>query len=533
MDLVVVGARVRTLDPERPSASAVTVRDGVIAAVGDAAEARRAAAPGAEVLDAQGAALVPGLVDAHVHPFRGTDARRGIDLGAVRSVGELRAALAAERARVGAGGWVIGHGLHYDAFAARAPAAVLIDDVLDGVPAALRFFDLHAMLGSSRALELAGVDGPRRFAEAAEVVCDVAGRPTGLLREWAAIELLDAALPPLGADERLLRYATTLRAMNAAGLTGGHVMLGDPELLDVVAELEARGELTLRVRMPLWVRPGMGADILDGFAGHRDRGGRRWTAGVAKFFADGVIESGTAWLHEPDGDGRNVQPFWPEPGSYEAAVRRMAGHGFQCVTHCVGDRAVRAALDAYRGAGRAASGAPHRIEHLETLRDEELGRLAAEGVAASMQAAHLAGSDEPDVDDVWRRAVGEERLALGFRCADVRRSGAVLALGSDWIIASFDPRDGIAWARLRRAPGEPERQAFAPGQALSALEALEGYTTQAAAAAGESGVAGQIAPGFRGDLTLLAEDPVEVDADALRDVPVLATVVDGEVVHRA
>jgi predicted amidohydrolase YtcJ len=273
--------------------------------------------------------------------------------------------------------------------------------------------------------------------------------------------------------------------------------------------------------------------VLDGFAAHRDRRGRRWTAGMAKFFADGVIESGTAWLHEPDVDGRCVRPFWPEPGSYEAAVRRMAGHGFQCVTHCVGDRAVRAALDAYRGAGRAASGAPHRIEHLETLRDEELARLASEGVAASMQAAHMAGLDEPEVPDAWRRAVGEARLGLGFRCADIRRAGAVLALGSDWIIASFDPRDGMAWARLRRAPGERGRDAFAAGQALTALEALEGYTTQAALAAGEGAVAGRVAPGFRGDLTLLAEDPVEVDADDLPDVPVLATVVDGEVVFRA
>lgn len=532
MDLVVVGARVRTLDPERPSASAVAVRDGVIEAVGSDAEARRAAAPGTEVLDADGAALVPGLVDAHIHPFRGTDARRGVDLGGVRSVEQLRAAVRAERARVGADGWVLGHGLHYDAFAGESPAAALVDDVLDGVPAALRFFDLHAMLGSTRALELAGVDGPRRFAEAAEVVCDDRGRPTGLLREWAAIDLLDAAVPPLGAEVRLRRYAATLRAMNAAGLTGGHVMLGDPALLDAVAELEARGELTLRVRMPLWVRPGMGADALDGFAAHRDRRGRRWTAGVAKFFADGVIESGTAWLHEPDASGRNVQPFWPEPGSYEAAVRRMAGHGFQCVTHCVGDGAVRAALDAYRGAGRAASGAPHRIEHLETLRDEELARLAPEGVAASMQAAHMAGLDEPA--DAWRRAVGEDRLGRGFRCADIRRAGAVLALGSDWIIASFDPRDGMAWARLRRAAGGAGgREPFRPEQALDAVQALEGYTTHAALAAGEGAVAGRVAPGFRGDLTLLAEDPVEVGADELPDVAVLATVVDGEVVFRA
>jgi predicted amidohydrolase YtcJ len=255
---------------------------------------------------------------------------------------------------------------------------------------------------------------------------------------------------------------------------------------------------------------------------------------VAKFFADGVIESGTAWMHEPDALGRNVEPFWIEDGAYEAAVRRMAGHGFACVTHAVGDRAVRAALDAYAGAGRAADGAPHRIEHLETLRDEELARLAPEGVAASMQPAHLAGLDgEVDPDEAWSRAVGPGRMGLAFRWADVRRSGAVLALGSDWTIADFDPRGGMAWARLRRDPAQPGNRPFEPGQALDALEALEGYTTQAALAAGEGALAGRIAPGRRADLTILAEDPVEIDAGDLPQVPVAATVVDGAVVFHA
>ena len=122
---------------------------------------------------------------------------------------------------------------------------------------------------------------------------------------------------------------------------------------------------------------------------------------------------------------------------------------------------------------------------------------------------------------------------MAFRWADVRRSGAVLALGSDWIVAPFEPLLGMAWARLRRTPGSPGNTPFGPEQALSAVEALEGYTTHAALAAGEGLVAGRIAPGFRGDLTLLAEDRVAVDPDALVDVPVLATVVGGEVVFRA
>jgi predicted amidohydrolase YtcJ len=120
----------------------------------------------------------------------------------------------------------------------------------------------------------------------------------------------------------------------------------------------------------------------------------------------------------------------------------------------------------------------------------------------------------------------------GFRWADIRRSGAILALGSDWPVASADPRLGLAWARLRREPGHPERIPFLPDQALTVMEALEGYTTEAARALGEEHVSDRIAPGMRADFTGLGADPVECLPDELPDVPVRLTVVDGEIVFR-
>jgi predicted amidohydrolase YtcJ len=148
-----------------------------------------------------------------------------------------------------------------------------------------------------------------------------------------------------------------------------------------------------------------------------------------------------------------------------------------------------------------------------------------------MQPLHAEGLDEPGPFN-WRDNLQPEQVANGFRWGDVRRSGAILSLGSDWPVVSADPRPGLAWARLRRAPGERERAPFAPDQALTAIEALEGYTTEAARVLGEEHVAGRIAVGLRADFTGLAADPVDCPADELPDVPVLLTVVDGEVVHR-
>ena len=115
-DLVILGAAVRTLDPARPRATAVAVKDRLIAAVGDDAEVREHIGAGTETVDGAGIALVPGLVDAHIHPFHGTDGTRGADLQGLRTVDEVRGALKDERARCAPGEWVLGWGLPYDAF---------------------------------------------------------------------------------------------------------------------------------------------------------------------------------------------------------------------------------------------------------------------------------------------------------------------------------------------------------------------------------------------------------------------------------
>jgi len=529
-DLAILGASIRTLDPARPRASAVAVSDGIVVAVGDDAEVREHAGAATELLDGSGIALVPGLVDSHIHPFHGTDGTRGADLGGLRTLDEVRGALADERARCAPGEWVLGWGLSYDAFHGERIGADAIADAIGDAPAFLSFFDYHSGLASRPALALAGVDGPRRFEAGAAVVCDDDGIPTGELREPPAMELVRERVPERTRAQRLDAYAETLRRCNALGLTGGHVMLGMPALYDDVAELEARGDLSLRCVVPVLLEPETSDEEVEELLAMRDRGGRRWRAGAAKFFIDGVIDTGTAWLFEPGPHGEGTKPFWPDPGRYAELVARFARAGFQCVTHAIGDRAVAAALDAYRSAGSAGS-APHRIEHIETLRDAELPRFAAEGVAASMQPLHAEHLDEPGPFR-WRDNLRPEQVEAGFRWADIRRSGAILALGSDWPVVSADPRIGLAWAQLRRAPGHPERAPFTPGQALSAAEALEGYTTHAARVLGEEHVNGRIAPGMRADFTGLAADPVDCPPDELPGVPIRLTVVDGEVVFR-
>ncbi|MFF2925804.1 amidohydrolase [Streptomyces celluloflavus] len=534
-DTVLTGARIRTLDPRRPWAEAVAVKDGTIVAVGDERDVRDWRGAATEVIDLAGATLTPGLVDGHSHPVWGVEMSTGLDLSDCRDLDGLRTALAAAARALPPGGWVTGWGLDHNVFGDRPIHRDLIEDVLGGAPAFLRLYDGHSALADGRALAAAGIDGPREFAQRASVVCDDSGRPTGHLVEHAAMDLLLPVLPRPSAADRRARLLALLGEMAAAGLTGAHVMdLQDPDALHLLAGIEADADLPLRLRLAPWCMPGVDADGLDHLVALQRLTGRRWRVGGVKFFMDGTVEGGTAWLERADCHGQGTEAFWPDPAAYTRAVHHLDRAGVRTATHAIGDAAVRHVLDTVEalGADRAPGRYRHRVEHIETVPDEQLPRFAALGVAASMQPTHTAYT-RADHTDAWSQRVGTERAERAWRCRDLRDAGAVLVLGSDWPIAHHDPRQVMATARLRRPAGEPGTAPVTPGQALTGLMALEGCTSHAALTAGEEAVAGRIAPGYRADLTALGVDPVTAPADELGTAPVRLTMTGGRITHRA
>jgi len=530
LDLALVNGRVRTLHPDQPTASAIGIAAGSIVAVGDDATIRASAASATEVVDLRGATAIPGIVDSHLHPFHGALDARGASLLGAHTLEQVCARVAAERARCRPGEWLLGFGLDYNVFADTGVHGELIADAAGDAPALLTFVDFHTALASPRALALAGVDGPRTFSEHAEVVIGADGRPTGELREMAAMRLVRDAMPPVTAAERYRISAEQLRRFAAAGITGGHGMDGDLRTLGLLRELEANGDLRTRLTMPYWIQPDTPEEVWEAYAAHRDAAGSRWRTGVAKLFVDGVIDSGTGWLVEPDSEGDGGRAFWPDVERYRRAVAFFAERGFQVVTHACGDRAVREALDAYAAAG-AAPGIRHRVEHIETLQPSDLPRFAAEGVIASMQPQHMMWL-EPDRSDNWSRRLGPERCDRAFPIRSLLEHGATVTLGSDWPVARYDWREGMAVAQLRRPPGHPERGAY-DDEGIGALTALHGYTTQPALTTGDQNRLGRIRPGFLADLTVTEEDPVDVAPDDLVHNRVVLTVVGGEVVFRA
>ena len=171
--------------------------------------------------------------------------------------------------------------------------------------------------------------------------------------------------------------------------------------------------------------------------------------------------------------------------------------------------------------------AAHRIEHIETIPDNLVARFAELGVAASMQPVHGTHHTRADRTDNWSVRLGGERAARGWRCRDLREAGVTVALGSDWPITPYDPRAMMADSILRRPVERPDVEPVQPEQALTALMALEGYTSHAAAAAGLTAETGTISVGKLADLTVFEQDPLLVTPEELARTSVVATFVSG------
>ncbi|GLY02554.1 amidohydrolase [Actinoplanes sp. NBRC 101535] len=529
-DLILMADRIHTLAENGPwTPTALAVTGGTISALGDRSDARRWRGRDTEVIDLGDATITPGLVDGHAHPVMGIGLTRGVDLSSVRTLEGLKGTM---KAAARNGGWVEGWGLDPNVFAgAPITHAPLVEALGPDVPVFLLLFDAHSALVSPRALELAGISGPRRFASGASVACGPDGMPTGHLLEIDALDLVRELLPDDDPADRRERLRDLMRRMAASGLTAANAMDFEGDSLELFRALEDEGDLPLRWRCAPFVMPGAGADGLDAVIAQQRLAGRRWRVEGAKFMIDGTVDGGTAWLEEPDSHGESTACFWPDPADYAVAVGKLAAHGIPIVTHAIGDAGIRFVLDTYAELPRT-SAVPNRVEHLETMPSELVARLAALDVTASMQPTHCTHWTRADQSDNWSSRLGPDRAGRAFRARDLRDAGARLALGSDWPIAPFDPRGIVAAARLRRPAGDAGVEPVLPEQALTARMALEGYTVAAAEAAGLGAVAGRLVPGRRADLTVFGMDPLRCDPDEFAEAPVRLTVVDGRIAYR-
>lgn len=531
-DLLLTGGTV-WLGPGR-RATAVAVRDGVVVALGDEA----AGCTAGEVVDLAGGLLVPAYSDGHCHPPQAGAEKLGPDISHRESVEEIVAEVGRYAAAHPELDWIVGGS--YDP--ALAPDgsfdAAWLDAVVPDRPVLLRAHDYHTAWCNSRALQLAGLDASTPDPAAGVIDRHPDGRPVGTLREPDAYGLVDAVAPAPTLDELTTGLALACQAQAAFGVTwmqdawvepGGHL----PYL-----ELLAQGRLTVRSNLAFLAHPDAWRDELDVFVAQRAQveaagAPRLLTARSIKFFADGVIESGTAEVLDPYEDSHtHGMPVW-EPDELAAAVTAVDALGFQTHIHAIGDAAIRHALDAIERATRTNPEWDRRpvITHVQLVDPADLPRFAALGVTAAMQ-TYWAQRD-PLMELLTAPRLGEQRTDRQYPVATLARLGTRISIASDWPVSTNDPLEALVVAATRQTAEGLPAGGWVPSERFPLEQGLAAATAGGAYQGWTESFRGQIAVGMAADLVWYDRDLTSGEPLAARAATVLGTWLDGLRTYRA
>jgi predicted amidohydrolase YtcJ len=520
---ILYNANLHTLDPHQPKASAIAIEQGRILALGDDGQLLDGAPASAARQDLGGRTVLPGLTDAHLHLEH-----YALGLQKVNCETDTRTEClqrVAERARqTPPGDWILGHGWNQNAWPEGFGEAADLDAAAPRHPVYLTAKSLHAGWANRLALQAAGVSAAAPDPPGGHIERGPDGAPTGFLFE-SAMDLVQRTLPDPGPTGVAQAIREALPALWGMGLTGVHDF-DQRRCFQALQMLEAAGELRLRVvkSIPLDDLPHAAA------LGLRSGFGSEWLRiGGVKAFADGALGPRTAAMLAPyDGEPQNRGMLLLDAETLFEHGRIAAENGLSLAVHAIGDRANHEVLDAFAQLRRYESenGLPplrHRIEHVQLLHPQDAARLAELGVIASMQPIH-ATSDMRMADRYWG-----ERSRLAYAWRTQLEHGALLAFGSDAPVESPNPFWGLhAALTRRRADGTPGPEGWYPEQRLTLTEALRAYTTGAAYAAGTEDRQGRLAPGCYADLIVLENDPFICEAEEIRELRPLATMVGGE-----
>ncbi len=542
-DLVIRGGRVFDGHRLRGPATVVVRGTRIAALLGPGGPAQWSG--DAEVVEAGGGLVVPGLVDAHVHAVQGGLERVRCDLTAHTDRASTLAAVAAYAAAHRDLPWLLGGGWSMSAFPGGTPTAVDLDAAVGDRPVFLPNRDHHGAWVSTRTLALAGVDERTPDPPDGRIERDDRGRPTGTLHE-GAMALVSRLVPLTTDDEYDAALLTGQAYLHSLGVTGWQdAIVGDYAGLDdpgpAYHRAAERGHLTAHVVGALWWDRGRGLEQLPDLMARR----KAWTYGrfratSVKIMQDGVAENGTAALGVPylDRCGHatsNHGHSFVDPAALREAVVALDAADFQVHVHAIGDRGVREALDAFaevplrrRGVGR------HHVAHLQMVDPVDLPRFAELGVTANAQA--LWACLDEQMTQLTLPFVGEERARWQYPFGALVRHGARLAMGSDWPVSSPAPFEAVHTAVNRTSWGEHGRggrEPFLPEQALDLTTALAAYTSGSAWVNGREDEVGTLASGRQADLVVLDRDPFAGPASEIGAAQVVGTWVAGRRVFGA
>lgn len=513
-----------------PDAEALAITDGRVVAVGSNADMEPSIGPQTQVVELDGATVLPGLIDSHAHVAGYGALLSRVSLLGVKTEEEAVELIAAAAAETKAGEWVVAWGFDEGVWANRLPDKTLLSQRVPDHP--VHAVSLHGFVTWENEMSLAraGITATTQSPVGGVIELGPDGEPSGILRDNAS-DLYADVIPPPSREQRIENTRRGLQAMADLGFTAIHDGGAKRDVIEAYQALAADGRLPIQVYAMLsisdvslmreWIDRGPLTEPLNGL-----------TVRSVKAYYDASLGARGARLLEDYADRPGHRGV--SGGDYgfdrELAAEAMRA-GFQIAIHAIGDAGNRETLDFLESVYAKwpeTRAHRHRIEHAQIVHPVDQPRFAALDVIASMEPPHA-------VEDMaWaENRLGPERVRHGYAWRSLRRQGARLAFNSD--MSGSDPNIfyGLHAAITRRDKARQPSAGWLTTEALTPEEAIRAYTTWNAFAGFSEDESGTLEVGKRADITVFDLDPFDVgthDPGALLTGEVLMTMVHGEVV---
>lgn len=536
-DFVIKSDHIFTGLADAPFKGAVAVKDNKILEVGTMQQIEPYIGEGTNVLAYEEELVMAGFIDAHMHYFTGVFQashymyRELFDAKSERECVERVKAFGRqhpEYEKLSGMGWfpMLWDDKH------AMPSKKSLDEIEPDRPVYLLSADGHAFWLNSKALEACGItrDSQVSFGSIGK---DENGEPNGLLFEIEAEETANALafrLPAGDAESLCMEFNEKLAA---CGITSTTDMSVNPEPVGDFAEyamakkLEDQGKL--KIRLNLYPSLGLKPDTSIAKALRSQYHSDRLRVAGLKQFIDGVSSNFSAYLLEPYADrpGYTGSPCYPYE-VFKSCIAHANREGFGVRLHAIGDGAIRLGLDAIDAARKENGTLPVRnsLEHLEAIDPSDIPRFALLDVTASMQPLHM-----PPTAYEKKVRLGDERCRYQWPFRSLLDAGAVLAFGTDFPVAPFEPLLSV-YDAVARVDEKGEELGINPWEKITLAESLKAYTSGSAYCIGQEDKLGTLEKGKLADLIVLDQNPFDVQPSQLPEIKVKLTMVDGEIVYR-
>jgi len=538
-DEVFLDGSIHTFNESLSIENSIAIKDGYILAVGNKSSIQKLIGEKTKINRLDGKMMLPSFHDAHSHPiWDGVNRLKCIltDLYDIQSIKDvLRECLNSDLTK--STGWIVGSGLNIGLFPAGNPNKSLLDDISKDIPIILWANDGHSGLANSKALELANVTAETQDPSYGVIERDpITQEPSGTLRESAAINLV-LDLTPKDTDSDYDKGLSIAQEMaHSFGITSVLEAAVGERHMATYKRAADREELDLRVFTCLeYGKTNFVHDASmfeDVYLKLEQFNHPRINVNCVKIFIDGVLEGQTGALLEPYLDSGEVGELILEKELLNMAIARFDSENRQVHTHAIGDRAVRAALDAYEYALKENGYLDnrHHISHLQMISKEDIPRFSELNIAATFQATwampdeYIMGINIPEI--------GIERVNKMYPIQSVFQAGGLIVGGSDWAVTTMNPLVAIETAIRREDPDDRLKGTLNEDERMGLTEMLKAYTINAAYIMHQDNITGSIEAGKFADLIILDKNLYDIPPNEISEVRVMETIIEGKTVFR-